>query len=351
MHQKLRALGSVMAVLGSAGALAACGSSDSPASGSSSTTGSGSKAVKVAFFDFTLANPYGIATADAAKKAAAAAGATIDVFDGGYDPNKQINQIQDATASGKYQAMVIAPIDGAAVAPVAKAAINAGIKVVAWYTPIGKDPGSLDPQVPGLSSTVADPLVSNGTTRGQLIVQACASLKKATCNVVVETGPIAGSFEKIRYEAIKKVLDRHPEIKQVAAPALSAYSSEAGRTTAQDIAQAHSNVDVYSSASDDALRGAMPVIQRSSLKDARLIGNGATKWGVEQTRSGALWADLGAFPATEVSKATALAIASARGQKVPASVPSVTISPLGTKIGLNLTQQALSSHPTFKGEW
>jgi ABC-type sugar transport system substrate-binding protein len=333
--------------------LSACGGDDgeSTAAKSASTSSDAKKPIKVAFFNFTLGNPYGIATAGAAKKAAAAAGSSVEVFDAQYTPATQVNQIQDATVSGKYEAFVIGAIDGAAVAPALMKAIDEGIKVVAWYTPIGKNPSTLDPQIPGLTSTVADPLVDNGIARGELVVKACESLKKATCTVALETGPISGSFEKIRLDSVKSVLEKHPDIKVVATPALAAYSAEAGRTSAQDLAQAHPDLDVFSSGSDDSLRGAMPVIQSGALKNALLIGNGATKWGVSEVKSGRLWADLGAFPATEVAKATTLAIDAARGAKVPAAVPSVSISPLGPDIGLNLTKEALGAHPDFVGEW
>jgi ribose transport system substrate-binding protein len=343
-------------------ALAGCGSSSSSTASAPSgqekgakTEGGGSdaegKPVKIAFFALALFNSYGVSMEKAAQAVAAKMNASVDVFNGEFDPSTQVNQIQDATVSGKYQAFVVAPVDGAAVAPAVNSALQKGIKVTAAYGPIGPDQKTLKPQLKGLSSTVAESVTAEGTERGEIIVQACETLKTSTCTVALETGPTTASTDNARTEGTRAVLKKHSNIEVVWSQPLVEYTAAAGRTNAQNLAQSHPDVNVWAAEADEALEGAVPVIKSTGLKNALLIGYGGGKWGVEHVRNGTLFADLGSFPATEVEKATELAIEAARGKTVPTEVLTRTISPLGEKVGAVLTKQALEQNPEFKGEY
>ncbi|MEZ5123367.1 MAG: hypothetical protein R2736_17615 [Solirubrobacterales bacterium] len=93
-------------------ALTACGSGDSASTGTSSATSSSSKEKRIAFFTDGLDNPYSTTAVDAAKQAAADGGAELDVISANWDANAQIGQVQDALASGKYDALVVESVDG-----------------------------------------------------------------------------------------------------------------------------------------------------------------------------------------------------------------------------------------------
>lgn len=57
--------------------------------------------------------------------------ATLQVFDGGFDPETQYNDIEDAIASGKFNAAIVQPIDAALLCkPVTQQAPKAGILVI-----------------------------------------------------------------------------------------------------------------------------------------------------------------------------------------------------------------------------
>jgi ribose transport system substrate-binding protein len=354
----------VLAIV-SIAALAGCGGGSSSSSGSTApgpseeagakTEEAGSSAeekpVKIAFFALALFNSYGVSMEKAAEAAAAENNAEIDVFNGEFNPSTQLNQIQDATTSGKYQAFVVAPVDGAAVAPVVNTALQEGITVTATYGPIGPDQETLKPQVEGLSSTVAESVVDEGAERGKMIVEACETVKSSTCTVALETGPTSASADDPRTEGVEAVLEQHPNIEIVWSQPLVEYSAEAGRTNGQNLAQSNPDVDVWATEADEALEGAMPIIESTGLKNAVLIGYGGSKWGIEQVRNGTFFSDLSSFPATETAKATELAIEAARGKTVPTEVPVKTISPLGAKFGAVVTKEALEQNPEFKGEY
>ena len=62
----------------------------------------------------------------AAKAAAAAGNANLTVFDANLVPADQVKQLQDATASGKYDAIITQPLYGAGMVEDVKKAIAAG---------------------------------------------------------------------------------------------------------------------------------------------------------------------------------------------------------------------------------
>src|ERR1700730_12337479 len=96
--QPVRALAVTLLV---AVAVAACG-------GSGSSSGGGENKVKrVAFFGFAAANSFAQATRAGVQEAAQKNGVQAKFFDPNFDSAKQVAQIQDAVASGQYQAFVV----------------------------------------------------------------------------------------------------------------------------------------------------------------------------------------------------------------------------------------------------
>src|ERR1700737_2533441 len=83
---------------------AACG-------GSAQSSGS-SHPVRIALFVLATANAYSAGHIQGATAEAKKLGATLKVFDGGFDATKQYNQLQDATTSGQYDAFLVVANDG-----------------------------------------------------------------------------------------------------------------------------------------------------------------------------------------------------------------------------------------------
>ena len=87
--------------------LSACGGSGSNSSG----TGSSEKPVHVALLMATVADGYTRALSEAVGNKAKAMGATSRTFTAIFDPQKQIQQCQDAIVTKKYQVFIIQPVD------------------------------------------------------------------------------------------------------------------------------------------------------------------------------------------------------------------------------------------------
>ena len=79
---------------------------------------------------------------------------TIKVFDAANDPKKQFAQLQTATSSGDYDAIIVQPIFGTGLITGVQDAIAAGKKVVNMDQILGKDMSTDQPQVDGLSGNV-----------------------------------------------------------------------------------------------------------------------------------------------------------------------------------------------------
>ena len=102
------------------------------------------KTLEIAYLSFAVANSYDAPMLAAAQAAAAAGNAKLTVFDANLDPADQTKQLQDAVASGKYDAIITQPLYGAGIVEDVKKAIAAGIAV-----------GNID-QVLGADMTTAE---------------------------------------------------------------------------------------------------------------------------------------------------------------------------------------------------
>jgi ribose transport system substrate-binding protein len=139
-----RSAGAALAVLAAALTVAACGSSDDSSSSSTSTpskaAANANKPVRIAYLSFAVANSYDAPMLAAAQTVAKGNNSTIKVFDANNDPKKQFAQLQTATSSGDYDAIIVQPIFGTG--------LITGVQI------LGKDMSTDQPQVDGLSGNV-----------------------------------------------------------------------------------------------------------------------------------------------------------------------------------------------------
>jgi ABC-type sugar transport system substrate-binding protein len=139
-----RALSAVVGV-GLALSLAACGSSSGGTSSGEKTkvdVGSAkievpTKLKKVVFFAPGSSNTYMTDMISALKAKAKDLGIELEVFDAGYDPTKQLNQIQSAIARKNFDAALVMPADGTVVCKaVSEQMPKAGIMVGVLQLPL-----------------------------------------------------------------------------------------------------------------------------------------------------------------------------------------------------------------------
>lgn len=317
-----------VALLLAIGAFAACGSDDDSGGGGSADSG-GKEVKKIAFFGFASANSFAQATYAGIKEEAAKQGVQVKFFDPNFDSAKQVSQIQNAITTGEYQAFIVQANDGNAVVAPIREAIDEGITVVGEFTPIGTKYDTIEPQVPGLIF-VGEPPTENGTALGELGVDACKGTDP--CNVAYLEGFKALPLDNARTDAVKAALGKAANVKLVASVE-GGYTQDTGLKAAQNVLQAHPDVNVMIGSSQ-AIAGAEQAVKDAGAK-VKLIGNGGSRQAVAAVKSGRWFATYVIAEKSAGAKATELAIKKAKGEDVPASFDTRTLQePKGTKQSL-----------------
>jgi ribose transport system substrate-binding protein len=329
-------------------AFAGCGEDEADtAAAGGSTAEKSDKPVRIAVFNALNASAFYMAEVDGVKEAAEELGATVQVFDGALDSGKQVSQIQDATASQKYDAYVIVPIDGNALVPVVTEAASAGIKVVAAFNTISRDVGSNEPGAEGMVATVGTPIPENGTMIAQDIVKACGD--QDPCKVAYLPGTFKQATEKARSDALKAELEKHANI-DIVAEQEGGYLRAPALDASTNILRANPDINVMATSGDQMALGIEDAIKDADLEGkVKIIGNGASIEAVEAIREGRWFSSPMFLPKSEGKRAGEIAIKAFRGEDVPTSVSTPTLSPIGP----NATEESLTTPEgkEFKGEW
>jgi ribose transport system substrate-binding protein len=311
------------------GALAACGGDDEAA-----PTAEGEPAAEVnsiAFFGFAAANSFAQATWAGVQETAKAEGVETRFFDPNFDSATQVSQIEDATASGEYDAFIIQANDGNAVVPAVEDAIADGITVVGEFTPIGTRYDTIEPQVDGLIF-VGEPPTENGEGLADMAIQACKD--RDPCRVVYLEGFKALPLDNARTKAFTERLATG-ENTELIASVEGGYTQDSGLAAAQDVLQAHRQIDVMVG-SAQAIQGAEQAIKDAGRTDEiQLVGNGGSKQAVTGVREGRWFGTYIIAERSSGAKAAELAIAAARGDDVSESFDTRELQePIGTKENL-----------------
>lgn len=320
---------------------------EATAGSSTSAAAASDQPVRLAFFNPVAANAATAAAFEGIKETAAKMNAKVTSFDAGFDQNKQISQMEDATVSGQYDAFVVMPINGAVLVRPTEDAIAKGIKVVANWNNIGPELDSIEPQVPGITAVVAQSLGHEGKIIGNAIVRACEG--KNPCKAVYMPGSFKQATETVRMNAAKAVVEEQPHI-ELKTSAEGGYLADPARKAAIDVLQANPDIDVFATPADQMVVGVLQAIEAAGkTEQIDVIGGSSTTKGVELTRAGKLVSDYVFLPKTQAAKAAELAIRAARGEEVPRSVDSSQMSPLGDE----LTPEILNTPEgkKFKGEY
>jgi ribose transport system substrate-binding protein len=305
-----------------------------------STAGS-KKQVRIAFSGFAAANSFTQATYAGIKAAAKQQGASVTFLDANFDATKQVALIQDAATSGRYDAILIHANNNVAIVPAVRQAIAAKLKVISVFVPIGPNLATIQPQVPGLTASVGMTPASTGVNTGKLIVSACGSINP--CKVAYLPGNKTLPLEGQRTSGVMSVLKSHANIKVVSTQE-GGYTADAGLKAAQNVIQAHSDINVIAS-DDQAVRGAAIAVASAGLKrKVKLIGQGASRQAIAGIRNGTWYGSALYLPYSEGYKAAQIAIAAVNGKKYPKVVNSYTLSKTpGAVSKVNVG--------SFKGEW
>jgi ABC-type sugar transport system substrate-binding protein len=336
-------------LVGAIAAIAALGT----ALGTSAATraGAAKKPVTIALFVAIQSNPVEQAIINNFQAVAKKDGAVkFDVFDSNNSVQKEIANCNDAIASKKYDAFALKAVAGPPLMNCARAALKAGIPVVAFGNALGPNPNTEKRQIPGLSASVIELARVNGAAVAALTNLACKAKKANPCNVIYTYGPLAFDWASIsRKYFTQTVSAKYPNIK-VIATGLNNFDPNTARTLTKSLLQSHPDVDVIASDGDLGAEGVIAALKDAGKKpgvDVLVTGGAISNQGAGLIRSGQMFGSTCLMPATEARVSALLSIRAARHLKI--AKPDVEVcadySPTGN---LPITKANLRK---FHPEW
>ena len=304
--------------------------------------------LRIGAFVLATANAYAQMNIAGIEQAAEEAGnVDIVIFDGAFDGARQLVQIQDAVATGRFDGFVIFPNSGVAVVPGVREANEAGIPSIAAYAPIGTDPLNPEPQIDGVIGTVWHPNNEDGRALGRLTVEACRTEHPdaSPCKVAYISGGNAILFEQVKLEAFRGVLEEADIEIQIVSQQEGNFLVGDARTAAENILQANPDLNVLSTSADQMTLGAEQAVNDAGITGITLVGTGSSFEGVEAVREGRWFGSTVFLPVDEGRVATQMLIDYIQGQAPEAAVYDVVS---GSPIGRTLTRDNIEG---FEPQW
>lgn len=303
--------------------------------------------VRIAFLAASSQNGYNDATWQGIQDAAAEFdNVEVEIFDGEFNAAVQFAQVEDIVAGGRFDGLVVAPNDTVGIATALEEATSAGLLVASTLFPVGPDLTEMEPQVPGLTVTVAQNPETGAIAQAEAVAEFCAD--KNPCNVVMFMGQKVFPFDNLRNEAQLSVLNQHDNI-NILATGEGNYSPDASLTAMSDILQAHSDIHVVLGTADQHLIGIEIALEDAGIpvEPIYLIGGGLNQITVDAIREGRYDATLSQNPWSEGYLAAKALIDVARGGETPTWIdPSASI-----ENPLIVTKEWLDANPDFTAEW
>ena len=250
----------------------------------------------IAYLSASSANTWLQASKAAMTEIGAANGVELVEFDAQFTPGEQAKQIQDVIASGDYDGIIIAGIDGAALIPDLEAAIAAGLPVVVLNQVIGEALDTAEPQFPGASASVMVPPKDSGKLLGELTLKACEGV--SPCNVVYFYGIKGTPIDTAVKLGWDEVTASNPDITVVAEAEGQYLGPDVALAAMQDVLQRTKDINVVTGP-DQAMVGVQLALEDAGLSGIKIIGFGGSEVAIAAVKSGAWYGDLFGAPFTE----------------------------------------------------
>jgi ribose transport system substrate-binding protein len=291
-----------LAVCVGALAVAGCGGGNSSGSGSSTAVATAAKDIRIAFFTDSLDNAYLQAGVAAGKAEAAKRGVKLDVISAGWDPNKQLTQIQDAVASQRYDAMVVESID----CQVTCKALTKAAKqmVVSIYNA---------PICGNYTNLFTDGTIGffgrNEYDGGVMMADQVAKAIGGKGKVGYISGPVqAGIVKNGTSAGIKAKLKEFPNVKLVA-ELDGAWDPAKGLAATQDLLQAHPDIDGIIYGVDQMAVPSITWLKKNNkLGGRKIVTLGGTTQGLKLIEDGSIFSPVNSLPREEAAYAVQAAI-------------------------------------------
>lgn len=288
--------------------------------GGTTVTQKKSDPLRIAYFSQGTTNEYLQAQIKGAKDMAKKLGASITVFDGGFNVQTVKAQIQNALAAGKYNAFVGIFVDSdSACQPMSEAAPKKNILVVQIVQPICGRGGETGQGLwaPGTLASV-DGGGSLDFYRAWAL-NAAKSLTKPT-KVAYLSGPAVITSTKAATQALREAQKKYPNFQLIDIKNTD-FSSAQGLAATQNLLVAHPDLGVIMSHFTPLTTGVLQALGQAGKKGkVQVFDAGASKIDLNYVRSGGLTASAAYWPYTDAACAIDMVAAAHSGESVPRSV-------------------------------
>ncbi|MDO4321887.1 MAG: substrate-binding domain-containing protein [Lachnospiraceae bacterium] len=209
--------------------------------------------IKLGITLYSLQNEYTVRFANAAADYAGEKGIELQIYDGNYDAELQINQVKQMLEDG-VDGLILNPQEAVRCSECVDAAVEAGVPVIAVNTRVEND---------GITSYVG----SDDVEAGEMIMERAAEALAGKGNVVILEGPLGQSAQLDRLQGMKNILKENPGI-QVIGDKTANWSRLEAQTVMAKWLDTFDRIDAVVAENDDMALGAVQAIK----DDGRIPG-------------------------------------------------------------------------------
>jgi ribose transport system substrate-binding protein len=272
------------------------------------TAAAGTIAVSV----LTMNNPFFKEIADTMTTEAAKSGYKVIAVSGDFDVAKQQNQIKDFIVK-KVSAIVLCPCDSKAIGPAIREANKAGIPV---FT---ADIASLDPAAKVVAHIATDNF-QGGRMAAEAVVEALGGKGKVA---ILDYPEVESVIQRTKgFEARLAELNKQPDVKvQIVAKLPGGGDKSKSFKAAQDLIQAHSDINAIFAINDPSALGARAALENAGKADQiKIVGFDGQPEGKQAIKDGKLFADPIQFPDKIGAETVRAFIKYMNGEDVPKEI-------------------------------
>lgn len=272
--------------------------------------------LRIAFLSMATNNQYLQSGIEGARAAAAEIGAEVEVFDGGWNPATQFNQLQNILSSGRYNAILAEMNDGRQSCDILAKAHEQGVLVVVANNPLcGKDTEEGDALwTPGTLAYVGG---SQSREAYREWLKWVADRNPGAQKVAVVTGPELISNSVNTDLAVEDVKAARPDF-EVVAVVRTDYSVPSANEKMLPVLQANPDLTLIVSNYSDMTRGAVQAVRQAGREgDIKIEESGGSAWAFEAVKRGQIDSTRTFTPYTEMYRGVMTLGDAWAGKEVP----------------------------------
>lgn len=289
-------------------------------------------------------NTYDNATLAGLRDVLTPTGATVEPYFAGFNAATQLSQCRAAIAANKYIGFFVSAADAVAIIPCVTEAKQKGIPVVATDLPIGPDPATVQPQVPGQVGASFIPATSWAKAIKATIPQACQGL--SSCNIYYIAGVSSFAIDVLGLQAVQQSIAANNSY-LFAGTEQAFYDTATAKQIMLAKLTANPNINLVICSGDQMALGVEQAAAQLG-RTVKIVGAGAGADALTAVKQGRWFGTFNALPKTEGKLAAAIMLA----HQLFRNAPPIGLDPVVvTGLPSVWTQATLAQYPKFVAEW